>query len=635
LKSKFEINWDAFREKFEDFLSHVEINSKDEGRIPFEAYDAQRYAMDEVFEGLKKDIHFFVIGKGRQLGISTLFELFDVFYCGAVPDMQGCMIFQDQDTRDDHRVKLVEMMDSLPPSHQLPLAKGGNNRGGFRFANGNRINYLIAGTKRGQGSLGVGRAYNYCHAMEVALYGDPDAFETFRQALSEIFPLRLTVLESTARGYNLFYDLFEEAVADDLVKRAIFVTWWRKRTYSYAKNTALFKRYGWPELSAEEKDAAAKVKELYDHTITLQQWAWYRHLADPRAQADADPEASERREVIQQEHPHYSEMMWRSTGSPFIPGQFLTVALARASKIAFKGYRYYLGDDVLATRIDQIGFANRTQLRVWQEPVSNGVYIVACDPAYGLSDDGDGFCIQVVRCYADKMVQVAEFNDRSIQAYQCAWVMLHLCAWYGNCRYIIELNGPGEAVWTELRNLKRQAEDGRLAPPRNDPRNPTQEELERESGIRNAYGLIRQYLYHRADSLGGGGYNYHMKTSEQVKFTFMTQFADRFMLDELEINSVPALKEIQSLKKDGRYIAADGRAKDDRPMALGLATRAYIDSERPALVSANRTFASEQAIAAQTGDSLVATYMSSIVAQHVRQRQQTRRRAQRSIGWKW
>lgn len=629
------IDWDRFQDSFYSFLEHVTINSKDEGRVPFEMYDAQRYFFDEIFDGLRQDIHWFVCGKGRQVGVTTACILFDVFYAGAVPDIQGSIIFQDDSTKEANRLKLKEVIDTLPPSHRLKLAKGGNNRRGLVFENGNVIDYLIAGTKRGGGNLGVGRSYNLCHATEVALYGDAESFEQFRDTLTEVYPYRLYILESTARGYNLMYDLYQEAIEDTISKKAIFVTWWRKRTYSYARNSALFKRYGWAELSSDEQEAADIVLRDYGHKITREQWAWYRHRADPAAAADRDPEVNEKREIITQEHPHFPEQMFRSTGAPFIPSQYLTPALKRAHDVAFKGYRYHLGENVMATRIEQTTLMNRVQLRVWQEPSPVGVYVVACDPSGGLSEQGDGSCVEVVRCYADRLVQVAEFCDRSTEPFQLAWVLLHLCGWYGHCRFIIELNGPGETVWQELRNLKSRTEQGLLLPPRQSPDDPTAEELARESGIRNMYSLVRQYLYRRSDSLGGGGYNYQMRTSEEAKFTFMLQFADLFMQGKYDVNSIPALKEMQTLKRDGRWIGAEGRAKDDRPITLGLATRAYIDGERPGLLARNATFETEQARATAGGENLAAAYMSSIVASHVRARQQARRRTQRARGWRW
>ena len=634
------IDWDGFQESFFDFLRHVTIISKDEGRVKLEMYDAQRYFFDEIFDGLRHDVHWFVCGKGRQLGITTGSYLFSTFYAGAIPDVQGSIVFDTADNKEKFRKLFRESIDSLPPTHRLPIRGGTDNRAGITFdRTGNMLDYLIAGQKKGQGSLGRSRALNYCHCSEVAYYGDPEAFETFKDVLSDIFEHRLYLFESTGNGFNLFYDLWEDAIADEISRRAIFVTWWRKRTYSHAKGTPLYRKYGWAQLSDDEREATEVVKRDYGHRITLEQWAWYRHRADPRARGEGSLiDQDERHEIITQEHPHFPEQMFRGTGSPFILGQYLTSAEAAAQKALFKAYSYHLGDDVTATKIEPTRFVNRAHLKVWSEPHPNGVYVVAGDPAYGISDAGDGFCAQVLRCYSDRIVQVAEFCDRSVQPYQFAWVMLHLCGWYGNCRYILELNGSGEAVWTEMRNLKTRMEEGGLFPK---PTNGESPDLELETSWRNMLAQVRQYLFHRQDSLGGGGYNYHMKTSLESKFTFMTQMADQFMLGKLQIQSVQALKEMRTLRKDGRSIEAEVKKKDDRPLALGLGVRCYLDSEWRGLNSRNATFEAETARDALGGDGtdMGVRFMSSMMSSHLAQRnkmnREAQRRAKRGQRWNW
>ena len=636
------INWDAFQEAFLDYVSHTTINSKDFGSMRMDMYDAQSYFYDELFDGLRHDQHHFVVGKGRQVGITTACYLLDTFYPGAIQGITGAIVFDSGDNLKIFRENFKMQIAALPPSHRLPIKGGGDNRTYIQFENGNMLQYLIAGTKKGQGSLGRSRGINYCHASEISYYGDPEAFENFKNTLSDVFEAACYIYESTGKGYGLLYDMWEDAQADRITKRPIFVTWWRKRSYSYGKGTPLFGKYGWTEFSPDEREANEQVRKLYGHKITLEQWAWYRHRSDPRARAESGmDDEDERAEIMTQEHPHFPEQMFRGTGSPFILSQYLGPAEAVAQKALFKAYTYQLGDDVTATKIDPTRFINRAHLKVWQEPHPNGVYVVAGDPAYGTSDDGDGFCAQVLRCYADRIVQVAEFCDRSVQPYQFAWIMLHLCGWYGNCRYILELNGSGEAVWTEMKNLKTRMEEGGLLPKRAISAQPTEAEIENENSWRNMLSQVRQYLYHRQDSLGGGGFNYHMMSTLTSKFTFMTQMADRFMLDQLVVHSVQCLKEMRTLRKDGRSIEAEVKKKDDRPLALGLGVRCYLDSEWRGLVSRNATYEAETAKDELSGDGqdLSVKFMAGMMANHLASRarfsREQRRGARRGGRWNW
>ena len=55
------------------------------------------------------------------------------------------------------------------------------------------------------------------------------------------------------------------------------------------------------------------------------------------------------------------------------------------------------------------------------------------------------------------MEQVAAFATSELNTYQFAWVIAHLAGAYKNSTLNLEVNGPGQAVINELKNLKRQA----------------------------------------------------------------------------------------------------------------------------------------------------------------------------------
>src|SRR6202012_4993752 len=103
--------------------------------------------------------------------------------------------------------------------------------------------------------------------------------------------------------------------------------------------------------------------------------------------------------------------------------------------------------------------AKEVQLKVWEEPQTQAVYVLAVDPAYGRNEANDRSAIQVMRCYADGMDQVAEYAWPLITTKQLAWVIAVIGGWFGSpegseVQLIIELNGPGQAVVDELNDLK-------------------------------------------------------------------------------------------------------------------------------------------------------------------------------------
>src|SRR5262249_18308353 len=150
------------------------------------------------------------------------------------------------------------------------------------------------------------------------------------------------------------------------------------------------------------------------------------------------------------------------SGSPFLPGPTLDTAMRRAASQRFKGYFYHFGQDFTELSRRVANHAKVAQLKVWAEPYAQGTYIVAADPAYASRDTPDRFCAQVLRAYSDRLVQVAEFCTTTIEPFQFSWIIADLCGWYKNARFILEVNGPGEAVLTEFRHLQTLLATGRL-----------------------------------------------------------------------------------------------------------------------------------------------------------------------------
>jgi hypothetical protein len=188
----------------------------------------------------------------------------------------------------------------------------------------------------------------------------------------------------------------------------------------------------------------------------------------------------------------------------------------------------------------------------------------------------------VLRVYADRIVQAAEFCVTQLEPFQFTWILADMCGWYRNAKFILEINGPGEAVMTEFRHLQTLLDTGRLVAQHNESTN-ARDDLELVGG----YGErkrrppsplmnVRNYLYHRPDAFGAQ-YNQHWKTTAVNKPAIMTQLGDQYMMSKLIINSVQAIGEMKTLTRKGGYIEADGKAKDDRAVALALGVRCWID----------------------------------------------------------
>lgn len=619
---------------FYDFIQHVKIDSKESGTITLaDPYMAQRRFLTGVFDGLKDDVHWFVVLKARQLGITTMSLVLDLFWISYFPGLQGGIVFDTDGNKEKARILFTRMLESLPRSHSIPVVR--HNTQGLVLKNGSSLDYLVAGTRK-NGGLGRSRAYNFLHATECSSWGDQEGLESLTKSLAAKYPARLYVFESTARGYNLFHTMWEEAKEDTLVKRAIFIGWWAKEDYAFNpkasfKERELFERYSKAPITEEEQELIDYVKKEYDFEVSLSQLAWYRHEKDPAGEGDVLTEDSS--SILEQEMPWHEEQAFMLTGVNFFQPILLNEAVKEAVKLPFKAFRYHMGEDFLATALEQLKNPKLAQLKVWEDPDPGATYVVGADPAYGSGDSADRYCAQVFRVYADGMDQVAEFCTPNLKTYQFTWVVAHLCGLYSNARLLLELNGPGEAVFTEFRNLQTMLQSGLLAQ-----RNDKGEESEESKSAKNILRHVRTYLYHRADSFGSGAAP-HWKTTYGNKIVLYNQFRDAFSLGQIKIRSVPCLEEMRNIVQEGGSIQGEGNSKDDRPMAVALATRAWIDSERKRMQTQGLTREAELNSKQLTHVDMNKIFTSNLIADFFARQQAQRaydaRKARAGGRWNW
>lgn len=122
---------------------------------------------------------------------------------------------------------------------------------------------------------------------------------------------------------------------------------------------------------------------------------------------------------------------------------------------------------------------------------------------------------------------------------------------------ILEINGPGKAVFEELKLVKDMLREIR---PRDD-----------IEGIRNVLKNMRHYYYSRPDRVSQGELAYHFLTNQNTKPGLMARFKDSLELGRVVIKSVPLLEEMRRIVNDEGYVGAEGAHKDDRVMAAALA----------------------------------------------------------------
>lgn len=585
----------AYRSAYLNFTSHVRINSKEIGECALgeTRYDAQKIMLNGIFNGLGEDIHDFTIGKSRQLGISTESRAFTLFWAGMHTGLKGYFVTYESKSLAEAQLELRQMTESLPSKLGFPKVVWNRDRGLIQHGAGKEsvIMFAAAGTKESNrsGKLGVGSGINFVHATELSLWVSEQQLEAFINGLAENFENRLYIWESTGRGFdNVFPQLWSNAKADDTRKRTIFLGWWSKETQRIERSDPAYDKYGSPFLTGREAERIKSVKDLYGYDILPEQLAWYRRKMDPALSSlSSDSSALDEDPLKTQEQPWTEVEMFLETGASFFSAERLNQQQRDNVSRPTSVWEYEFGPEFTDTKISPARSVRTIQLKVWEEPVSrDGVYIISGDPAGGSSEKGDRSCVQVNRAYADGVDQVAEFASKMVGTQHFAWVIATLLGQYlaqGNEIYfILEINGPGEAVLIELKNLKKLVEQGYL-----------RDEAE-DRGFANIFRKVKQFYWSRADALRPSTQTIHFKTNSSTKKPLMERFRDFAHSGALRLRSHALVSEMRTVTVDGDAVSASAGKNDDRVIGEALGVRMWEDRIRNRMSQQRRTRATEE-----------------------------------------
>lgn len=248
---------------------------------------------------------------------------------------------------------------------------------------------------------------------------------------------------------------------------------------------------------------------------------------------------------------------------------------------------YVVGEEFADMRVLKAQTLRSVELKVWEEPESDASYVLGVDPAYGENEKNCRSSIEIFRCYADGLDQVAEYAWPLINTRQFAWAIASLLGWYGSkgseVRYILELNGPGTAVFNELRSLKFQIDNDH-----------TQRQNLEDRGLLDVFKNVRTYIYSRPDSMGAG-YNWHWLTNTRLKITILERLRDFVSNGKLRVRSAALVDEMRSISRNDDSIGAENGMKDDRVLAAALAVYFWSTKIQPGLMQQRRTRDAEAA----------------------------------------
>jgi hypothetical protein len=411
------------------------------------------------------------------------------------------------------------------------------------------------------------------HMTECSLWKSQAGVESLKASLARENPNRLYIWESIANGLgNWFYDHCQQAKTDKRM-RFIFCGFWSNPLYAIPRSDPDFEIY-WDHgvLTEDEIKRARFVKHEYGVRVSPEQIAWWRRESEYRAD-----------QYMLRHYPWTETEAFISSGSGFFPAaRTLEIGEAISAGPLYKGYRYSFEEQFLESKIEQTTDPDEVSLRVWEPPEPKGVYVIGIDPSGGGGEDADDHAIEVFRCYADRLVQVAEFASNRPFTYQLAWVVAHLCGAYRDHIANLEVTGIGAAVMPEVRHIRQLAERGIL------------QAFPQTDKILDMIGCVRWFLYQRADSLGGPGNIINWKTHSDNKRMIFDELRNCIVhKNAIEIRSPRLVQQLQGIIEDEKgYLGAglDTGLGDDLVCAAALAVHPWVETLRTRLVNANMSW---------------------------------------------
>ncbi|MEM0173021.1 MAG: hypothetical protein QXI16_00775 [Sulfolobaceae archaeon] len=467
-------------------------------------------------------------------------------------DTKGAIVAQDEETIIDIRTDITKNIYShLPVDMKRPILQ--NNMLFTSFSFGGKfssvLHYYHPKTRNKKaGNMGRGQATTYAHLTEVAYYPNVDDINNFEATFSKSNDNRFYVYESTANGYNFYFDLWEAAKSSNTMG-ALFLGWWLKNDYVVDNEKDLIS-YGY-ETSQEEQNRIDMVKKLYGYDITERQLAWWRKTLKENIKDNTETNKSKLDQMLEM-YPFTEYDAFRTSGYRYIDvGAIKYSDHIRPPDIAYEPMFFQKPE---LTELKKAKFGS---IMIWEKEIETSYrgYILSFDPAYSTNPNSDRSVIQVYKCWKDRIEQVCEYASSTIDPIHGGWLFLKIGAMFNAELSIYEIDGGGKAVAEIIEYLRKLA-------------------TEIPCDITNYARRMKQYLYRRVDSLASSSAlqwvtgNNKLKIMSQLKHTI----EDGIMI----IHSKELLNELNFLIKDGAEIAALGKKHDDRVMTAAFAVEAWL-----------------------------------------------------------
>lgn len=376
------------KEKFIE-LFFVVVN-KEMKTVPFFLNDVQLQLLNKIKKkkhlfSINKTNHIkFLVLKGRQQGMTTFIEAYNLAHCITEKNFSGYVLADNaENTTTIFQDKVHYPYDNVPK--ELKPSELYSNRKELLFdtkTGSHGLNSKIRVQTAGNQDAGRSKTINYLHISEGAFVDD---LKGLLIGLEEALTKNVVALiESTANGFNYFKDLWD----GDNNWENVFFEWWHTPEYSLNFTSR-----------QEERKFMRKVKEAPDNTdkpADTEEWI-YSKCKWLRDKIGLETEQifwyydkwRDKRESIKQEYPCTAEEAFLASGRPYFHTENVARRLAEvklANNIVMQGYfEYeYAFDDYTGKKViddESIVFIEdpRGIVTIFEEPKESVGYSIGAD----------------------------------------------------------------------------------------------------------------------------------------------------------------------------------------------------------------------------------------------------------------
>ena len=365
--------------------SYLKIKTKDSRIVPFQLNSAQ-IRLYQLIDRLKKEgkpVRIIIL-KARQMGFSTLTEGM-IYYNTATRKNVNSLIITHKDEATTNLFKMSKLFQDHNPVR--PMMKNSNAKE-LIFANPSRneaerkrrpgLNSLIKCTTAGGKGVGRSDTLANIHASELAFWPG-DVLETLTGLLQAVpsLPGTMVIIESTANGFNLFKNLWDDAVAglNDFVP--FFAAWHEMPEYRMPYHG---------EQLTEEEEKLKKTFQLDNEQIMWRRWSIKNNCGNSI-------------DKFHQEYPSTPEEAFIATGTGVFDNKAIIIRLRMLGEepapmrgvFTFEEERHGL-DRIVLKKIKFQESANG-EISIFKEPVPGRPYTLGGDTA---GEGSDYFTVQVI-----------------------------------------------------------------------------------------------------------------------------------------------------------------------------------------------------------------------------------------------